>query len=166
MTSFSERLNSIRAAVLGANDGIVSVSALLVCVAASHPTNLTLLITAVGAILAGAASMAVGEYVSVHAQLDAETEAHVAVTASPTRAALSSAVSFTMGAAIPSTAILCAPLAWRVPVTVVCVLLALGLCGWASSHISGIPPLKPVLRVMCGGGAALAVTFAAGLLTG
>lgn len=66
------RLNWLRAAVLGSNDGIISLAALLVGVAATPVSNHILLLTGVAGILAGAFSMAVGEYVSVSSQRDTE----------------------------------------------------------------------------------------------
>lgn len=67
------RLNWLRAAVLGANDGIVSIAALVVGVAAATPDNHTaILLAGVAALSAGALSMGVGEYVSVSAQSDSE----------------------------------------------------------------------------------------------
>lgn len=70
------RLKSIgwlRAAVLGANDGIVSTSSLVLGVAASHATHNSILIAGIAGLVAGAMSMATGEYVSVHSQADTET---------------------------------------------------------------------------------------------
>jgi vacuolar iron transporter family protein len=71
----SHRLKSIgwlRAAVLGANDGIVSTSSLVLGVAASHATHSSILIAGIAGLVAGAMSMATGEYVSVHSQADTE----------------------------------------------------------------------------------------------
>lgn len=68
-----ERIGWLRAAVLGANDGIVSTAALLVGVAATPTSKAQLLITGVAALTAGALSMAAGEYVSVSSQSDTET---------------------------------------------------------------------------------------------
>ena len=68
----ASKLNWLRAAVLGANDGIVSLSALLVGVAGATDTLGHILITGIAGLLAGALSMAVGEYVSVSSQRDAE----------------------------------------------------------------------------------------------
>ena len=62
----------LRAAVLGANDGIVSTSSLVLGVAASHSTHSTILIAGIAGLVAGAMSMATGEYVSVHSQADTE----------------------------------------------------------------------------------------------
>jgi VIT1/CCC1 family predicted Fe2+/Mn2+ transporter len=66
------RINSLRAAVLGANDGIVSVSAVVVGVAAATNDSTAILTAGVAALSAGALSMAVGEYVSVSTQRDTE----------------------------------------------------------------------------------------------
>jgi VIT1/CCC1 family predicted Fe2+/Mn2+ transporter len=71
-THFSHRMGWLRAAVLGANDGIISVASLLVGVAASGATDQTLLSTGVAGLVAGALSMAAGEYVSVKSQADIE----------------------------------------------------------------------------------------------
>ncbi|WP_200947385.1 VIT family protein [Pseudoxanthomonas sp. Root65] len=68
----TDRVGWLRAAVLGANDGIVSVSGLVVGVAASGASASTVLITGVAGLVAGAMSMAAGEYVSVQSQADAE----------------------------------------------------------------------------------------------
>jgi len=66
------RVNWLRAAVLGANDGIVSTASLLVGVAAADASHTALLTAGVAAVVAGAMSMAAGEYVSVHSQADTE----------------------------------------------------------------------------------------------
>lgn len=71
-TNANSRLNWLRAGVLGANDGIVSVAALVVGVAAATTDSTTILISGLAAIAAGALSMGVGEYVSVSSQRDAE----------------------------------------------------------------------------------------------
>lgn len=68
----SQHIGWLRAAVLGANDGIVSTASLLVGVAAAHATHASILTTGVAALVAGAMSMAAGEYVSVHSQADTE----------------------------------------------------------------------------------------------
>ena len=68
----SERIGWLRAAVLGANDGIVSTASLLVGVASAGTSQSTLLVTGVAGLVAGAMSMAAGEYVSVHSQADTE----------------------------------------------------------------------------------------------
>ncbi|HXE62543.1 MAG TPA: VIT family protein [Bryobacteraceae bacterium] len=68
----TERIGWLRAAVLGANDGIVSTASLLLGVAASHATHGNILVAGVAGLVAGAMSMAAGEYVSVHSQADTE----------------------------------------------------------------------------------------------
>ena len=68
----TQRIGWLRAAVLGANDGIVSTASLLVGVAAANASQNTLLMTGVAALVAGAMSMAAGEYVSVYSQADTE----------------------------------------------------------------------------------------------
>lgn len=65
----------LRAAVLGANDGIVSTSSLILGVAASHATHQSILVAGVAGLVAGAMSMATGEYVSVKSQADTEEAA-------------------------------------------------------------------------------------------
>jgi vacuolar iron transporter family protein len=68
----SDRIGWLRAAVLGANDGTISVSSLVIGVAAAGATHSTILITGVAGLVAGAMSMAAGEYVSVQSQADTE----------------------------------------------------------------------------------------------
>ncbi|WP_457281530.1 VIT1/CCC1 transporter family protein [Polaromonas sp. P5_D5] len=68
----TSRIGWLRAAVLGANDGIVSTASLIVGVAAASATHGNVLMTGVAALVAGAMSMAAGEYVSVHSQSDTE----------------------------------------------------------------------------------------------
>lgn len=68
----SNRNHWLRAAVLGANDGLISTSSLLVGVAAASPSSQTLLLTGIAALTAGALSMAAGEYISVSSQADTE----------------------------------------------------------------------------------------------
>ena len=68
----TERIGWLRAAVLGANDGIVSTASLVVGVAAAHATHSGIMVAGVAGLVAGAMSMAAGEYVSVHSQADTE----------------------------------------------------------------------------------------------
>jgi VIT1/CCC1 family predicted Fe2+/Mn2+ transporter len=68
----TDRVGWLRAAVLGANDGIVSTASLVLGVAAASATHEDNLVAAIAALVAGAMSMAAGEYVSVHSQADAE----------------------------------------------------------------------------------------------
>ena len=71
-TSVNAKLNTLRAGVLGANDGIVSTSALLLGVIASGAGSTAIFTAGMAAAVAGAVSMALGEYVSVSAQRDSE----------------------------------------------------------------------------------------------
>lgn len=216
------RLNWLRAGVLGANDGIVSVAALVVGVAAAT-TQLGAIITAgLAALIGGAISMALGEYVSVSSQRDSERAliakerrelvempaeeleeltqlyqerglsrdtaervaeeltAHNALAAhlevelhideddlvNPWQAAFSSAVAFTLGALLPLLAILLPPPEWRVPVTVVAVLIALAVTGSISARLGGASQGRAVIRLVIGGALALAATYAIGTLLG
>jgi vacuolar iron transporter family protein len=68
----TQRIGWLRAAVLGTNDGIVSTASLLVGVAAAGASHASLLVTGMAGLVAGAMSMAAGEYVSVHSQADTE----------------------------------------------------------------------------------------------
>lgn len=68
----TDRIGWLRAAVLGANDGIVSTASLMVGVAAASSSHGSILVTGVAGLVAGAMSMAAGEYVSVHSQADTE----------------------------------------------------------------------------------------------
>ena len=86
--------------------------------------------------------------------------------ADPWAAAASSALAFTAGAALPLAAILLAPAGVRIPVVVVVVLLALVVTGVASARLGGAATGRAVLRLVGGGAAALAVTYAVGDLLG
>jgi len=68
----TKRIGWLRAAVLGANDGIVSTASLVLGVAAAHATHSNIMVAGVAGLVAGAMSMAAGEYVSVHSQADTE----------------------------------------------------------------------------------------------
>jgi vacuolar iron transporter family protein len=216
------RLNWLRAGVLGANDGIVSVAGLVVGVAGATLARGPIFTAGLAGLVAGAVSMALGEYVSVSSQRDTElallaTEerelredpaaelaelsamyrskglsaatAHtvaVELTAhdplaahldaelhldpedltSPWQAAGSSALAFTTGALLPLLAILLPPPSWRIPVTVVAVLVALALTGAVSARIGGGHTRHAVLRVVIGGALGLGVTYVIGHLLG
>lgn len=71
-THRSERIGWMRAAVLGANDGLISTSSLVVGMAAAHPSRVAILLAAIAGLAAGTLSMAAGEYVSVSSQADTE----------------------------------------------------------------------------------------------
>ncbi len=217
-----QRLNWLRAGVLGANDGIVSVASLVVGGAGATTSSAALLTAGLAGLVGGAISMALGEYVSVSSQRDSERaliakereelrtmpdaelaeltslyrdrglsedtarrvaeelSAHDALSAhlevelgidqhdlvNPWHAALSSAVSFTLGALLPLLAILLPPPEWRVPVTFVAVLIALAATGAVSARIGGSRPLRASVRLVVGGGLALLATWLIGTLLG
>src|SRR6202000_1948613 len=68
----THRVGWLRAAVLGANDGLLSTSSLVIGVASAHATHANVLVAGLAGLMAGAMSMAAGEYVSVHSQADTE----------------------------------------------------------------------------------------------
>lgn len=218
----AQRLNWLRAGVLGANDGIVSVAAIVVGVAGATSDIAPIVTAGIAGLVGGAISMALGEYVSVSSQSDSERAliakekrelrempdeeldeltglyqakgltaetarqvaieltAHDAVAAhlsaelnidendvvSAWHAAAASAVAFTIGAILPMLAILLPPAQWRVPVTFIAVLIALGLTGWISAWIGGSSTAKAILRVVLGGALALLATYGVGTLLG
>jgi VIT1/CCC1 family predicted Fe2+/Mn2+ transporter len=220
--SVANKLNWLRAAVLGANDGIVSTAGIVIGVAAATAERGPVLTAGIAGLAAGALSMAVGEYVSVSTQRDTEralletetrelklqpdaeldelaalyearglsaetarqaaTEltAHNPLAAhaelelrldpeqltNPWLAAISSAVSFTIGALLPLIAILLPPASTRIAITVAAVLLALAATGWVAARLGGAKALLPILRVTIGGALAMAITFGIGHLVG
>ena len=217
-----DRVGWLRAAVMGANDGIVSVASVIVGVAAADPDARAVMIAGVAALAAGAMSMAAGEYVSVSSQADLEaadiarekqaiaddpegeeaelaaiyeerglsvataalvarelTEkdalgAHVreelglgdAQAARPLLAAVTSAITFSIFAAIPLAAAWLAPIAVLIPVVVVVTLLALTVLGGLGAVAGGAAIGPAALRVVVWGGLAMAVTAAVGSLFG
>ncbi|ALC24000.1 VIT family protein [Streptomyces pristinaespiralis] len=212
------RLNWLRAAVLGANDGIVSTAGVVVGVAGATDSQPALLTAGLAGLLAGSMSMAAGEYVSVSTQRDSEMaalavekrelkeqpeaeldeltrmladrglseqvarEAAVQLTdrdalraharvehgidpdqlANPWHAAVASFLAFTAGALLPLLAIMLPPASARLYVTVLSVLAALTLTGWWSARLGAAAAGPAVLRNVCGGALAMAVTYAAG----
>ncbi len=220
--SHSSKLNKLRAAVLGANDGIVSTAGLVVGVAGATTDAGTIFMAGIAGLTAGALSMAVGEYVSVSAQRDTEAaliekerrelaempeeelrelaglyelkgltpelalevavqlHAHDALGAhaetelgidpneltSAWAAAISSAIAFTLGALLPLLAIVLAPAETRIAITVVAVVTALALTGFASAKVSETRWLPAVARNVVGGLLAMGVTFTIGRLVG
>lgn len=112
----------------------------------------------------------VAKELTAHDALAAHAEVELRINpkelTNPWQAAGSSAIAFTVGALLPLLAILLPPPAVRIPVTVVAVLLALGITGWVSSRLGGANPVRPTLRVIAGGGLAMAITFGIGHLIG
>ena len=75
--TLAQKINVLRAAVMGANDGIISVAGIVLGVAGAASSSFAILISGLAGMLAGTISMAMGEYVSVHSQSDAEVAAVV-----------------------------------------------------------------------------------------
>lgn len=164
-------LNKLRASVLGANDGIVSTSSVVMGVAGAGASRAVIFTSGMAALVAGALSMAVGEYVSVSSQSDAEKmhikKAHGGDMSnheitSPWQAAVASLLSFTVGGIVPFVAIIVAPHAISVPVTVVAVFVALLFTGYASATVGGASRIRAVLRVLIGGLLAMLITYYVG----
>ncbi|HEY1092677.1 MAG TPA: VIT family protein [Burkholderiaceae bacterium] len=217
-----ERIGWLRAAVLGANDGIVSTASLVLGVAAAQGTPGNILIAGVAGLVAGAMSMAAGEYVSVHSQADTEKAdlhrerrelelddagerkelagiyvqrgldpalasqvadqlmRHDALgahardelgiseisTARPIQAALASAASFAVGAALPLLVTVATPPALLEPWVAGTSLVFLALLGALSARAGGASVLTGTLRVTFWGALAMAVTAGVGILFG
>ena len=169
-------LNWLRAGVLGANDGIVSIAATVVGVAGAAASTSTIALAGGAGLVAGALSMASGEYVSVSSQRDAERVAAEQGNpindvdhdfTNPWHAAFASMGAFTLGALIPLLVVLAPwPVAARVPATFGAVVVALVLTGWTSARFTGASPGRSVLRNVLGGSLAMAVTYGVGALVG
>ena len=216
------RIGWLRAAVLGANDGIVSTASLIVGIAAASATKNAIFVAGAAGLVAGAMSMAAGEYVSVSSQSDTEHAdlarekaelaedpaaeerelagiyvkrgldhalaaqvsrelmAHDALgahardelgisevmTARPLQAAVTSALTFSAGAAAPLLAVALTPQAAIVWTVTAASLVYLSVLGAIGAKAGGAGILKPTIRVTFWGAFAMAVTAGIGLLIG
>lgn len=216
------RIGWLRAAVLGANDGLVSTASLVAGVAAAGGPRGAVLVAGVAGLVAGAMSMAAGEYISVSSQSDTEKadllretaelatdrEAEVEElagiyaargvdpdlarqvalqlmdkdalgahardelgiseisTARPIQAALTSALTFAMGAALPLLVAAIAPLATLLWWVAGAALIGLGALGLLGAGAGGAPLARSAVRVVFWGTLAMAVTAAVGRLFG
>lgn len=163
------KLNRLRAAVLGANDGIVSVAAVIVGVAGAENTARIILISGIAATVAGALSMAAGEFVSVSAQRDAEAELGMDPRnfANPWHAAVASAAAFLAGSVIPLVIVTLPPPSLRVPVTFASVLVCLVATGALAAYAGGARRKgRAIFRVVVGGLLAMIVTYVIGRIFG
>ncbi|MFI5096728.1 MAG: VIT family protein [Candidatus Acidiferrales bacterium] len=216
------RIGWLRAAVLGANDGILSTSSLVLGVAAAHATHSNIVIAGVAGLVAGAMSMAAGEYVSVHSQADTEEAelnleraelksddkgehkelmaiyvarglepalakqvakqlmAHDALgahardelgisdtlRARPIQAALASAGSFAIGAAMPLLVTVTASAAGLIPLVSATSLVFLALLGGLAARVGGAGVAIGAIRVTFWGALAMALTAGVGWLFG
>ncbi|QRG08531.1 VIT family protein [Xanthobacter dioxanivorans] len=221
-THLIARIGWLRAAVLGANDGIISTASLMVGVAAASTNSSEILVAGVASLVAGAMSMAAGEYVSVSSQADTEnadlqkergelaeqpeselnelTQIYVRrgvepalarqvaeqmtakdaftahardelglaehVVARPVQAALTSAMTFTVGAAIPLAISLLAPAALIAPIVSGGSLICLAALGALGARVGGADIWRPTVRVTFWGAIAMAATAAIGALVG
>lgn len=208
------RIGWLRAAVLGANDGIVSTASLIVGVAAASTGRGSLMLTGLAGLVAGAMSMAAGEYVSVSSQADSEAAdltrervelatqpeqelqemtalyvdrgltpglarqvaeqlnagdalaAHARdelgishhTAAKPVQAAFTSAMTFSVGAALPLLVASFVPLQLVIPAISIATLAFLALLGSIGARAGGASPWRPALRVTFWGALALAAT--------
>jgi vacuolar iron transporter family protein len=216
----TERIGWLRAAVLGANDGIVSTASLVLGVAAADASRSGVLIAGVAGLVAGAMSMAAGEYVSVSSQADTERAdlqrergelaqsgraeheelaaiyvergltpalahqvaeqlmahdalaAHArdelgistALRARPVQAAMTSALTFAVGAALPLGMALLAPVTLLVPMVAVTSLVFLSALGGLAARVGGARTLPGAMRVLFWGALAMGLTAAIGAL--
>jgi VIT1/CCC1 family predicted Fe2+/Mn2+ transporter len=216
------RVGWLRAAVLGANDGIVSTASLVLGVAAAHGTSTNVLVAGVAGLVSGAMAMAAGEYVSVHSQADTEQAelkregmelkaddkgeheeltaiyvsrgldyslaqqvadqlmAHDALgahardelgisetlRARPIQAALASAGSFAIGAAMPVLVTAISPVSSLIILVPGTSLLFLALLGALAAGVGGADLLVGALRVTFWGALAMALTAGVGALFG
>ena len=221
-THLVERIGWLRAAVLGANDGIISTASLILGVAAAAATKSDILVAGLAGLVAGAMSMAAGEYVSVSSQSDTEkadlarerrelaedpeferkelAQIYVArgvelelarqvalqlmakdalgahardelgisevTTARPIQAALTSAATFSVGAAAPLALVLLSPSNLLIPMVSTGSLLFLALLGFLGAKTGGAEILKPILRVTFWGALAMAITAGIGAIVG
>ena len=120
--------------------------------------------------LSAATAQTVAKELTDHDAFTAHAEVELGIDpkglTNPWQAALSSALSFTLGALLPFIAILAPPTTLRIPVTVVAVLLALVITGAVSAGLGGAPKGRAVVRNVVGGGVALAITYAIGHVVG
>lgn len=171
-TTSNATLNKLRAAVLGANDGIVSTASVVMGVAGATTSTPAIVTAGLAALVAGALSMAVGEYVSVSSQRDAEevnakiAEHDDAEFTNPWAAAIASLIAFTVGGLVPFLSVVLAPTSYRIAVTVGAVIIALLVTGYYSASVGGASRRRAVSRVLIGGLLAMAITYFVGTMFG
>lgn len=177
---YSKRAQWLRAAVLGANDGLVSTASLMMGVGAVKQDIKVMILTGFAGLVAGACSMAIGEFVSVHSQVDIELAQmkrekerrnnggkeeqeegeNKESLPNPLQAAAASALAFSVGALVPLLAAsFIRGYKVRLGVVVAAVTLALLIFGWLGAVLGKAPTVKSSLRVLVGGWLAMAITF-------
>ncbi|XP_052189895.1 vacuolar iron transporter homolog 4-like [Diospyros lotus] len=176
---YSKRSQWLRAAVLGANDGLLSTASLMMGVGAVKQDVRAMILTGFAGLVAGACSMAIGEFVSVYSQLDIDVaqmkrdkrrvgdESHEKLDeekkeslSSPVRAAAASGLAFSCGAIVPLlAAAFIKEYKVRLGVVVAVVTLALVAFGWLGAALGRAPAARSAVRVLVGGWLAMAITF-------
>ncbi|XP_043713758.1 vacuolar iron transporter homolog 4-like [Telopea speciosissima] len=176
--NYSQRAQWLRAAVLGASDGLVSTASLMMGVGAIKQDVKSMIITGFAGMVAGACSMAIGEFVSVYSQYDIEVsqmkrqhkasddgkesldEGEKEDLPSPLKAAGASALAFVVGALVPLlSASFIKGYKVRLGVVVAISSLALIVFGVLGGVLGRAPVKKSCLRVLIGGWLAMAITF-------
>lgn len=164
-----KKLNWLRAAVLGANDGIVSIAGVVMGIAGAGAKAPEVALAGIAALTAGAISMAGGEYTSVSAQKDAEVSFgrhHQEVTANPWTAAWASFVAFSAGGILPLLAILGPWQGQREIVTVFAVIGALAITGWWAANRGGASRRRSILRNVVVSVLTMSISYGIGALLG
>ncbi|CAN6229030.1 unnamed protein product [Urochloa humidicola] len=169
---YMARAQWLRAAVLGANDGLVSVASLMIGVGAVNATRKAMLVSGMAGLVAGACSMAIGEFVSVYAQYDIEVsqlkrdgvdgddEGARAALPSPTQAALASALAFAFGAILPLLSGGFVAVWWaRIVAVSAATSVGLAAFGAVGGYLGGANMVRAGLRVLLGGWFAMLVSF-------
>ncbi|KAJ7968130.1 Vacuolar iron transporter family protein [Quillaja saponaria] len=165
---YAKRAQWLRAAVLGANDGLLSTASLMMGVGAVKKDVRTMILTGIAGLIAGACSMAIGEFVSVYSQYDielAQMKREGKMTKkeklpNPFKAAIASAIAFAIGAMVPLLgAAFIKDYKVRLGVVVGVVSLALLVFGGLGAIFGKAPMVKSSLRVLVGGWLAMGVTF-------
>ncbi|KAK9060289.1 hypothetical protein SSX86_020993 [Deinandra increscens subsp. villosa] len=173
---YSQRGQWLRAAVLGATDGLVSVASLMMGVGAVKHEVRAMILTGFAGLVAGACSMAIGEFVSVYSQRDVEVAQmkrnnriagendeeirEKEALPNPILAAAASALSFMLGAIMPLlVAAFVVDHTVRLGVVVATVSLALVVFGWIGAVLGRTPVVKSCFRILVGGWMAMAITF-------
>ncbi|GAV81148.1 VIT1 domain-containing protein [Cephalotus follicularis] len=171
---YSKRAQWLRAAVLGANDGLLSTASLMMGVGAVRKDSKTMILTGVAGLFAGACSMAIGEFVSVYSQYDIEMaqierennvlandlESKKEKLPNPLQAAVASALSFTVGALMPLLgAAFIKDYMVRLGVVIGVASFALIGFGWLGAVLGGAAVVKSSIRMLFGGWMAMGITF-------
>ena len=170
---YSKRAQWLRAAVLGANDGLLSTASLMMGVGAVRTDVKSMILSGIAGLVGGACSMAIGEFVSVYSQYDIEVaqmkrENRATQTElednkdlpNPLKAAAASASAFAAGAALPLLgAAFIKDYHARLGVLVGVVTFALLGFGSFGAYLGGTPMVKSSLRILIGGWLAMGITF-------